>query len=127
MIAWARSPLAAAMVAKNIGKAIEAQTLPIYIERFGTTVDEVFVSSTELREKYGDRFNKLPTGAIGFYTYYQRVAQGLRQLMAGARKFGLKYIDRTDIAALTPEAARTSGITLVTDVDKEEAEAVLAL
>ncbi|HZQ68139.1 MAG TPA: glutamate synthase-related protein [Terriglobales bacterium] len=126
MIAWARSPLAAAMVAKNIGKAIEGSSLPIYIERFGTTVDEVFVSSTELREKYGDRFNKLPTGAIGFYTYYQRVAQGLRQLMAGARKFGCKYIDRTDIAALTPDAARISGIPLVTEVDKEEAAEILA-
>ena len=126
MIAWARGPLAAAMVAKNIGKAIEGQSLPIYIERFGTTIDEVFVTSTELREKFGDRFNKLPTGAIGFYTYYQRVAQGLRQLMAGARKFGCKYIDRTDIAALTPDAARISGIPLVTDVDKEEAAEILA-
>jgi glutamate synthase domain-containing protein 2 len=126
MIAWARSPLASAMVAKNIGKAIEGQSLPIYIERFGTTVDEVFVSSTELREKYGDRFNKLPTGAIGLYTYYQRVAQGLRQLMAGARKFGCKYIDRSDIAALTPDAARISGIPLVSDVDKEEAAEILA-
>ncbi len=127
LIGWARSPLAAAMVAKNIGKSIEAQTLPIYIERFGTTVDEIFVSSTELRERFGDRFNKLPVGAIGFYTYYQRVAQGLRQLMAGARKFACKYIDRTDIAALTPDAARISGIPLVSDVDKEEAEAILAL
>jgi len=126
LIAWARSPLAAAMVAKNIGKAVEQSTLPIYIERFGTTVDEIFVSSTELREKYGDRFNKLPLGAIGVYTYYQRVAQGLRQLMAGARKFAIKYIDRTDIAALTPEASRISGIPLVTDVDKEEAQAILA-
>jgi glutamate synthase domain-containing protein 2 len=126
LIGWARSPLAAAMVAKNIGKAIEAQTLPIYVERFGTTVDEIFVTSTELREKYGDRFNKLPVGAIGFYTYYQRVAQGLRQLMAGARKFATKYIDRTDIAALTPEAHRISGIELVTDVDGDEAEAILA-
>ena len=29
LIAYARAPLAAAMVAKNIGKAIEAQNLPI--------------------------------------------------------------------------------------------------
>jgi glutamate synthase domain-containing protein 2 len=126
LIGWARGPLASAMVAKNIGKAIEQQSLPIYIERFGTTIDEVFVASTELRERFGDRFAKLPVGAIGFYTYYQRVAQGLRQLMAGARKFGLKYIDRTDIAALTPDASRISGIPMVSDVDKEEAEAILA-
>ena len=47
--------------------------------------------------------------------------------MAGARKFGCKYITRDDIAALTPDASRISGIPLVTDMDKEEAAAVLAL
>ncbi len=126
LIAMARAPLAAAMVAKTIGKSMEQQSLPIYIERFGTTVDEVFVSAPELRQKFGDRFAKLPVGAIGFYTYYQRLAQGLRQLMAGARKFAVKYIDRSDIAALTPEASAISGVPMVSDVDREEAEAILA-
>jgi len=31
-------------------------------------------------------------------------------LMAGARKFALKYIDRNDLFALTEEAAKVSGI-----------------
>ena len=125
LIGWARSPLAAAMVAKTIGNAIEAQNLPIYIERFGTTKDEIFVTSSELREKLGDRFNQLPAGALGVYTYYQRVAQGLRQLMAGARKFGLEYITRDDIAALTPEASRLSGIPMVSDIDSDEVNEIL--
>ncbi len=125
LIGWARSPLAAAMVAKTIGNAIEAQNLPIYIERFGTTKDEIFVTSSELREKLGDRFNQLPTGALGVYTYYQRVAQGLRQLMAGARKFGLEYITRDDIAALTPEASRLSGVPMVSDIDSDEVNQIL--
>ncbi len=125
LIAWARSPLAAAMVAKTIGKSIEAQNLPIYIQRFGMTVDEVFVTAPELRQMLGDRFSKLPVGAIGYYTYYQRVAQGLRQLMAGARKFAPKFIARDDIAALTPEASRISGIPLVSEVDREEAADIL--
>ncbi len=125
MIGWARIPLAAAMVAKTIGKSIEGQNLPIYIERFGTTVDEIFVTAPELREMLGDRFSKLPTGAVGMYTYYQRVAQGLRQLMAGARKFSLKHITRDDIAALTPEASRISGIPMVCDIDAEDVNQVL--
>ncbi|HXE91065.1 MAG TPA: FMN-binding glutamate synthase family protein [Terriglobales bacterium] len=125
LIGMARSPLAAAMVAKTIGKSIEAQSLPIYIERFGTTVDEVFVAAPELRQKLGDRFNQLPTGAIGIYSYYQRLAQGLRQLMAGARKFSVGYISRSDIAALTPEASRVSGIPMVSDVDAAEVELIL--
>jgi glutamate synthase domain-containing protein 2 len=125
LIAWARGPLAAAMVAKTIGNSIERGDLPIYIQRFGTTVDEVFVTSPELRQRFGDRFAKLPVGAIGFYTYYQRVAQGLRQLMAGARKFGVKYITRDDIAALTPEASRISGIPLVSAMDREDVNSIL--
>jgi hypothetical protein len=127
LIAYARYPLAAAMVAKNIGKAIEAQNLPIYIQRFGMGVDEVFVTAHELRQELGDRFKKLPVGAIGVYTYNQRLAQGLRQFMAGARKFATKYITRDDIASLTPEAARVSGITYIMDVDKKEADAMLNL
>jgi len=126
LIAWARGPLAAAMVGKTIGRCIEENSLPIYIERFGTTVDEVFVTAPELQERYGDRFHRIPCGAIGLYTYYQRVAQGLRQLMCGARKFALPYISRDDIAALTPRAAEISGIPLVSDTDREEVEQILA-
>ena len=61
------------------------------------------------------------------YTYNQRLAQGLRQFMAGARKFATKYITRNDIASLTPEATRISGIEYVMDIDKKEAEAMLNL
>ncbi|HUK88695.1 MAG TPA: FMN-binding glutamate synthase family protein [Terriglobales bacterium] len=125
MIAMARSPLAATMVAKTIGKSIESQDLPIYIQRFGMSVDEIFVTAPELRQRFGDRFDKLPVGAVGFYTYHQRLAQGLRQLMAGARKFAIRYIGRDDIAALTQEASQISGIPMVSDVDREEAEALL--
>jgi Conserved region in glutamate synthase len=125
LIAYARAPLAAAMVAKNIGKAIEAQNLPIYIQRFGMGVDEIFVTAHELRHILGDRFRKLPTGAIGVYTYNQRLAQGLRQFMAGARKFALKYITRDDIASLTLDATRISGIEYVMDIDKKQADAIL--
>jgi glutamate synthase domain-containing protein 2 len=125
LIAWARSPLAAAMVGKNIGRRIEENNLPLYVERFGTTVSEIFVTAPELQEKYKDRFAKIPTGAIGIYTYYQRVAQGLRQLMCGARKFSLEHISRDDIGALTPRAAEISGISLVNDIDREEVDQIL--
>ena len=68
----------------------------------------------------------LPTGALGLYTYYERLAQGLRQLMAGSRKFSVECLSRDDIAALTPEAAAVSGIPYVMDVDRSEAEQILS-
>jgi len=124
----ARAPIAAAMVGKTIGKAIEAQDLPVYVERFGSTKDEIFVTAAMLRKELGDKeFEKLPAGAIGLYTYYERLAQGLRQLMAGTRKFALQHISRDDLAALTPEAAAISGVPYVMDVDRAEVEKILGV
>jgi len=79
-----------------------------------------------LRRGLGDKeFEKLPAGAMGLYTYYERLAQGLRQLMAGSRKFALEHITRDDIAALSREAANISGIQYIMDVDREEVETIL--
>ena len=127
MVGMARSPIAAAMVGKTIGRAIDEGQLPVYIERFGATRDEIFVTATGLRREFGDSvFETLPAGALGLYTYYERLAQGLRQLMAGSRKFAVDYITRDDIAALTHEAADLSGIQYIMDVDTTEVEDILA-
>jgi len=126
LIGMARGPIASAMVGKTIGKRIEENQVPVYVERFGTSIEEIFVTACALEEEIGgDAFVKLPTGALGLYTYYERLAQGLRQLMAGSRKFTLNHITRDDIAALTQDAARISGINYVMDVDHDEVEAIL--
>ena len=62
---------------------------------------------------------------MGVFGYWERLSMGLRQMMAGNRKFGLEYITRDDIASLTQEVANISGIPYVTDVDKEEVEKIL--
>jgi hypothetical protein len=121
----ARAPLAAAMVGKTIGKAIEAGQVPVYIERFGTTPEEIFVTAPQVKNRFGDDFDRIPTGALGVYTCLERLAQGMRQLMCGNRKFKLDLITRDDIAALTREAAGISGIDYVMDVDKEEVDSIL--
>ncbi len=126
LVGMARAPIAAAMVGKTIGKAIDEGQLPVYVERFGASRDEIFVTAPGLRKELGDgEFESLPTGAIGLYTYYERLAQGLRQLMAGCRKFRVDLIARDDIAALTHEAAELSGISYVMDVDDREAAKIL--
>ena len=124
-IGMARAPLAAVMVGKTLGEAIESGQLPIYLQRFGRTREAVFVTAEGLKREYGKDYEKIPTSAIALYTYYERLAQGLRQLMSGTRKFAIEHITRDDIAALTPEASRISGIPLVTDLDAEEVEQIL--
>jgi hypothetical protein len=100
--------------------------VPVYVERFGNTKDEIFVTASDLRVELGDEeFEKIPTGALGLYTYYERLAQGLRQLMCGSRKFALEHLSRDDIASLTHEAEEISGIQFITDLDKEEVEDIL--
>ena len=126
MVGMARAPIAAAMVGKTIGLAIEAQQVPVYIERFGSSKDEIFVTASSLRRELGEKdFEKLPTGAIGLYTYFERLTQGLRQLMAGSRKFSLEHMSRNDLAALTREAADISNIQYIMDTDKDEVEKIL--
>ncbi len=126
LVGMARAPIAAAMVGKTIGRAIEDDQVPVYVQRFGNSRDEIFVTASALRQELGDEdFQNLPTGAIGLYTYYERLAQGLRQLMAGSRKFALEHISRNDLAAITPQAAAISGIPYIMDVDREEVGRIL--
>ena len=124
-IGMARAPLAAAMVGKTIGETINSGQLPVYLQRFGKTREAIFVTAEGLKREYGKDYERIPTSAIGLYTYYERLAQGLRQLMAGSRKFAVEFLDRSDIVALTHEAAEVSGIPHVMEADKEEAEKIL--
>ena len=126
MVGMARSPIAAAMVGKTIGRAIDENQIPVYVERFGNTRDEIFVTANALRKELGEStFEKVPCGALGLYTYYERLAQGLRQLMAGSRKFSLDCLSREDIAALTHDAANISGIRYIMEVDQDEVNEIL--
>lgn len=124
-IGMARSPMAAVMVGKTLGKAIDDGQSPVYLRRFGKTRESVFVTAEALKREYGKDYEKIPTSAIGLYTYYERLAQGLRQFMAGSRKFALKFIDRSDIVALTRQAAEISGIAHVMEADSQEAATIL--
>ena len=127
LVGMARAPIAAAMVGKTIGRTMDENQIPVYIERFGNSKDEIFVTASALRQELGDEeFEKLPTGALGLYTYYERVAQGLRQLMAGSRKFAVEYIARDDMAALTREAAQVSGIQYIMEVDQGKVERIFS-
>jgi glutamate synthase domain-containing protein 2 len=125
LIGMARAPLAAAMVGKTIGKRIEDSDVPVYVGRFGNSKEEIFVTGAKLKQKLGKRFDELPTGPMGLYTYMERLDQGLRQIMAGCRKFKLEYISRDDIAALTKEASDISGIKWIMDIDKDKVEKLL--
>jgi len=124
-ICLGRASMTAAMVGNTIGEMIKKGKLPSDIAKYGTDIDHIFILAAKLRERYGKDFERIPSGAIGMVTYFDRLNAGLQQLMAGARKFRLRYIGRDDLCALTREAAEVSGISYVMDADREAVDEIL--
>ena len=109
------------MVGTTVGNRISEKNLPKQCEKYGQSLEEIFFEAFNLRETYDGDFEKLHPGAIGFFTYFQRVGQGVSPHVGGARKIELEDITRGDLASLTKEAADISGIPYVTELDKEQA------
>ena len=119
-----RATMAAAMVGGTYGELMKEREYPDP-EDYDDALLKIFVGAAALKERFGADFKRIPPSAIGMLNYLDRLAGGLKQLMAGARKFALQYLERDDLVALTPEAAAVSGIPYVMDLDKEEADRIL--
>lgn len=124
-VCMGRATMIPAMVGKNVASWLANGKLPKEVAKYGDTIEQIFVGTTKLKEKYGDDYKRIPAGAIGMYTFCDRIGAGLQQMMAGARKFTLPSVNRSDLIALTREAADVTGIPYVMDPD-EEAERIFA-
>ncbi len=124
-VCMGRALMIPGMVGKNIGQWIKGNNLPVTVSEFGKTEKEIFVCYEELVKKYGNDMKDIPLGAVGIYSFVQKIKVGLQQLMAGSRNFRLDTISRNDLMCLTEEAAKVSGIPYVMDAYREEAEAIL--
>jgi len=125
-VCMGRALMIPGMVGKNMQSWIDSKNLPKTISDFGQNADEIYVTYAELKEKYGNDIKDIPLGAIGIYTFSQKIRVGLQQLMAGSRNFNTTTITRNDVMSLTEEAAKVSGIPYVMDAYREEAEAILS-
>ncbi|MFB3883311.1 MAG: FMN-binding glutamate synthase family protein [Armatimonadota bacterium] len=127
-VCMGRAMMIPGMVGKNIGLWLQQgeDALPNTVSQFGTKVEEIFVCYETLAKKYGkETMKELPLGAIGIYTFVDKLKVGLQQLMAGSRNFKVSMIGRDDIMSLTEEAAKISGIPYVMDAYREEAERII--
>ncbi|MFC1566909.1 FMN-binding glutamate synthase family protein [bacterium] len=124
-VCMGRALMIPGMVGKNIQSWIDSNDLPKSISEFGTTTEEIFVCYEELLDKYGKDIKDIPLGALGIYSFSQKIQVGMQQLMAGSRNFSIPVISRKDIMTLTEEAAKVSGIPYVMDAYREEAEKIL--
>ena len=124
-VCMGRALMIPGFVGKNIGQWIAQKDLPKTVSVFGETPEQIFVTYETLKKKYGSRMKDLPLGAVGMYTFIDKLQVGLTQLMAGARSFRLDTLHRSDVAALTEEAAKISGISYIMDAYREEAYRIL--
>ncbi len=100
--------------------------LPKSVQRVGNSAKEIFAGYFDIEKKLGkDEMKKIPMGAIAFYTLADKLACGLQQLMAGARKFSLNQISRNDLFAGNRETAKETGILHVSDANDESAKKIL--
>jgi glutamate synthase domain-containing protein 2 len=128
-ITMARSPLTAAMKSLYFCELAEKRRLPRdFANKYGNSPERFFIAAEDLRAKYGDKIGtEIPWPAVGVYSYLsERIGLGLKQLLAGTRKFRLDLIDRSDIAALNKLASEVTGIPMLHEVEADLFEEILA-
>ena len=100
--------------------------LPKTVKNYGSTAQEIFAGYFDVKKKVGAKEMKnIPYGAIAAYTLGDKLACGLQQLMAGARKFSVDQLSRSDLFSGNRETAQETGIPHVSDVNDEGAKKIL--
>jgi len=122
-----RAMMIPGMVGKNIAHWIKEGKLPNTVSQFGSTPEEIFVNYEDVMDIVGaGEMKNIPLGAIGIYSYCEKLRVGLQQLMAGARCFSLPAITRNELMSLTEECAKVTGIPYLMEAYREEAMKILS-
>jgi glutamate synthase domain-containing protein 2 len=101
-------------------------TLPKSVTDIGSSPEEIFSSYFDVQKKVGKKeMENIPYGAIAMWAMADKLACGVQQLLAGARKFNVSQISRNDIYAGNRETAQETGITYITDAKNESARNIL--
>jgi glutamate synthase domain-containing protein 2 len=102
------------------------EELPASVKAIGTYPEEIFAGWEAVKNKVGEEaMAEIPFGAVAMYGYADKLACGLQQLMAGARKFSLPEISRSDLVSANLETANEVGIPHMSDAGNETALGIL--
>ena len=127
-ICMGRALMIPGMVGKNIQKWLKDGKLPNTVGQFGSTPEEIFVCYEDVKDLVGAKeMANIPLGAVGIYSYCEKLRVGLQQLMAGARCFGVSAISRRELMSLTEECTKVTGIPYLMDAYREEAMEILGV
>jgi hypothetical protein len=113
-VAMCRGPITAAVKGKHFaGLAAKGQLPSSFVDQYGNDPSKFFIAAPGVQENFRGRKigSDIPWGAVSLYTYFhERLGEGLKQLMAGTRKFKLQCIENEDIVCLSEYASRVSGV-----------------
>jgi len=97
-----------------------------FIDEYGKNAEEIFTGYYDVKEKVGaSEMKNIPFGAIAVWTLADKLAAGLQQLMAGARKFNINSITRDDLFAANRDTAKETGIKFISEANDERAKKIL--
>jgi hypothetical protein len=136
LICMGRSLMIPAYLGANITGALDSSVkeevnghwdkLPPAVRENGSSPEEIFAGFYDVQKKVGkDEMKNIPIGAIAAWTLIDKLAAGLQQLLAGARKFSVSEITRDDIFAANRETAQETGIPYLTDFADDIAKKIL--
>lgn len=92
----------------------------------GAKAEEIFAGYYDVQKKVGaDAMKDIPFGAIAVWTLADKLAAGLQQLLAGARRFSVSEISRYDLASGNRETEKETGIPFITEIKDEIAKRIL--
>lgn len=125
-VCMGRALMIPGMVGKNIAQWLKDNNLPKTVSEYGSTPEEIFVCWESVANIVGkNEMKNIPMGAVGIYSYSEKIKVGLQQLMAGTRCFSVPVISRNDVMSLTEECTKVTGIPYLMNAYKDEAMKVL--
>jgi len=125
-VCMGRALMIPGMVGKNIELWLKEGKLPHTVAQFGSTPEEIFINYEDVKNIVGaNEMKNIPLGAVGIYSFSEKIKVGLQQLMAGARCFSVPAISRREVMSLTEECTKVTGIPYVMDAYKDEAMKIL--
>lgn len=139
LVCMGRAPMIAGFVGANIEGVFHPERkedlnahwddLPKTVKNIGETPESILAGWQQVEDIVGSKeMENIPFGAIALWTLTDKLKAGLQQFMAGARKFNLNEIDRSDVMAGNRKTAKEVadiGIPYMTEAMDEEAKKIL--
>ncbi len=131
-----RAPMIAGFLGSNIEGVFHPERkaevngnwdeLPSTVRAAGDTPESIFSGWYDVEEIVGEKEMKnIPFGAVALYTLTNKLSTGLKQFMAGARKFSLDKLGREDLMSANRKVERLTGIPYMTEAFEDEALKIL--